>query len=230
MNIWLIDNPADYTNYARATQVNMWTDLKIDAEGNIDPLIMEWEPDSDIVADFTWPALASKIVVTEVVGVALLERFHGFKLGPVEMVQNTPLEKLQRQCQRGKKRVLLPYEGPKLVNLFVTKWVNVDLKRSSLQKEVLNTTGKIRYTAEGVEEYYSRWNPETKDLSHFHNPRVPGKGVFVDNSELNDADIFHIHEIPAFIFCTDPVKVFIEDKGYSNVRFLEYGDVMHTDA
>ena len=59
-----------------------------------------------------------------------------------------------------------------------------------------------------------------------HIPRSRGEGLFVRRAELGDADIFRIREFPGPIYCTDRVKDFIEASGFTNVDFLEVGDVV----
>jgi hypothetical protein len=57
-------------------------------------------------------------------------------------------------------------------------------------------------------------------------PRVPGKGLFVAASDVKDAPIFRTEEFTRAVWCTDEVKSFIEREGFTNVDFLEYGDVV----
>ena len=55
----------------------------------VKPLIVEWEPGSDLIADFTWPGLLDDLMVTERVRQCFEKcRFKGFEFGPVEMVQD----------------------------------------------------------------------------------------------------------------------------------------------
>jgi hypothetical protein len=49
--------------------------------------------------------------------------------------------------------------------------------------------------------------------------------VIIAKGDL-DGDIFCIHEAPAWILCTDSVKLFIQEKQFTNVGFLEVGDVL----
>ena len=58
-----------------------------------------------------------------------------------------------------------------------------------------------------------------------HTPRELGKGIFIDKRDLGDFDFFRI-EKSTFLLCTENVKKYIEKRGFSNVLFLEVGDVI----
>lgn len=45
----------------------------------------------------------------------------------------------------------------------------------------------------------------------------------IDPTTWNGADIFHIYEYSGGIFCTEQVKLFVENAGFTNVSFLEDG-------
>jgi len=185
------------------------------------PLIIEWEPGSDVIGNFTWPGLG--IIVTESVGRALSDRFRGFELGPVEMVQDAKLKRPQRVTRRTKPRVWLPYEGPPLYDLWVTAWVTADLEQSTLNlKEAEVGTDTARYQLEGHEriEYFGVF----PDLVRKRIPREPGKGVYAPEKELRHADIFHLRQIPGWVFCTDAVRDFVLESKFTNVDFFEMGE------
>jgi len=86
--------------------------------------------------------------------------------------------------------------------------------------------GRARRLLGGVESLHSRWNPETMDLDRVHTPRVPGQGIFVRRADLGGVQLFRVEEFYLMILCTDDVKAFIEERGFSNVSFLEYGNVV----
>ncbi|UCH34929.1 MAG: hypothetical protein JSV65_00805, partial [Armatimonadota bacterium] len=127
MKIWSFYNPRDDT-FAVAGGIGARCIVKRE---RIQPLVIEWEPGSDVIGDFTWAEIG--IMVTERVGKALLEHFRGFELGPVEMIQNPRLKRPTRITRRTKPRVWLPYEGPPLYELCVTARVSADLDRSTLE-------------------------------------------------------------------------------------------------
>jgi hypothetical protein len=56
-------------------------------------------------------------------------------------------------------------------------------------------------------------------------PREKEQGFFVSKEEIGGYDFFH-PEDSSFCLCTEKVKQFIESKGYTNVYFLEVGDII----
>ena len=59
-----------------------------------------------------------------------------------------------------------------------------------------------------------------------HTPRQPGKGIFVREADLGGADFFEVVEFPSRVLCTDRAKCFIEEQEFTNVTFLEVGDLI----
>lgn len=181
---------------------------------------MEWEPGSDLVGDFTWPGFDSEVVVTEAVGRALRERFTGFELGAVEMIDSH-----KRQAgPRGARRVRLPYEGPKLFEIWITRWVHLDASASTARLlATCGTCGTARYALTGAEREEISWDPERRQLVTIPVPRDPGGGLYVHDRELEQDSFFRIHEFPSWVFCTDDVRGFVLTKGFNNVTFMEMG-------
>lgn len=106
MRVWCFTDPWD-GSFAYASHVGTWSEPeKGRARERTQPLVIEWEPGSDVIGDFTWLQFSPEIVVaTQRVGRALLQRFRGFELGPVEMIQNPKLRRPQRITRRTKPRV-----------------------------------------------------------------------------------------------------------------------------
>lgn len=187
------------------------------------PLVMEWEPGSDVVGDFTLPGFDSEVVVNEAVGRALQERFTGFELGAVDMVDTTRRVTGSREARR----VRLPYEGPKLFEIWVTRWVHLDSSASTAR--LLSTCricGTAQYELTGAERWETSWDPKQRQLLRAHTPRVPGKGLYVRDRELEQDSIFRIHEFPSWVFCTADVREFVLGNGFNNVAFIEMGSLL----
>ena len=70
------------------------------------------------------------------------------------------------------------------------------------------------------------FDKDRMQLDWTHTARVPDKGLFVREVDLNGADIFRVQEFPGWILCTDRAKTFVEDRRLTNVTFLEYGDIL----
>jgi hypothetical protein len=214
MRLWRFSDPGD-CGYARATRRGSW-------EGNpsrrVTPLIIEWEPDSDVLGDFTWPGFDSDIVVTDAVAKALQgSGVPGFELGAVKMQENS--EPAKRRSKRP--RVKLPYSGPQLWDLWVTAWTSPDRDRSTIT-EVQREDGSRYFEVAGVQRREKTWDQRRMELVTVLHPRVEGKGLFVPPIR----GIFRVRDVPGWIFCTDDVKRLIEEHGFTNVSFLEMGDVL----
>lgn len=189
------------------------------------PLVFEWEPGSDLIGDFTWPD-GARVAVKGPVYEALAQRFRGIHAEPVEMVQDPKLKRPKRPTKRTKPRVWLPYVGPELVELWPERTVpflphttlDIHLRCEDCGRELPNISG-FEYKAH-------KWNPKLMDLVPDLQPRIPGQGLFVAATEIGDTPIFRVEEFTEMILCTDEVKTFIQEKGFTNVDFWEYGDVV----
>ena len=69
------------------------------------------------------------------------------------------------------------------------------------------------------------WNKRLGGLEELHFPRTPGKGLYIADSDVDGSDIFRVDEFPAWIFCKDTTKDFIIAQGFTNINFLEYGEL-----
>ena len=190
------------------------------------PLIIEWEPGSDIIGDFVWPGFANDIAIEVDAFEDLRQRFSGFESGPVEMVQDPKLRKPRLNTEHTKPRVWLSYEGPPLYDLWVTSCVDMDQQRTTAKlTKSCNGCGYQQYEIVGIERRSVEMDQDKMELAWTRTPRVPGQGLFLDKLRLNDTDIFRVKEFSGCILCTDRVKAYIEDRRLNNVTFLEYGDV-----
>jgi hypothetical protein len=221
MKIWVFYDPSDHA-YAQAGLRGTWTPPEEGPERRIQPLIIEWEPGSDVIGDFTCTGFGSGWVVTEEVGEMLLARFKGFELGPVEMIQDPKLKRTRQITRRAKRRVWLPYDGPPLYEVWATHQVKPDLDRSTLANVRRDEgTDELCYDVEGEERIeYSGVFP---DLCRKRVPREQGKGIYVVEADLDGADIFDI-EGCGWIFCTHSVREFIIEQQFTNVDFFEMGE------
>jgi hypothetical protein len=220
MRIWSLQHPRDPA-FAEASLVGERSYCK---GKRIQPLVIEWDPGSDVIGDFTWTLIATGIAVTERVGKMLLERFRGFELGPVEMIQNPRLKRPARITRRTKPRVWLPYEGPPLYELWVTAWVNADVDRSTVTIERNPSTGITTYHLTGDERTEIRVDGQTGMSVRTRVPREPGKGLYVPEQEVEDVDIFRLVQRPGCVSCTDAVRDFILANEFTNVDFFEIGE------
>lgn len=87
MNLWRFTDPFDH-RFAQASRVGgVWQEGEY--RERMRPLVVEWEPGSDLVGDFTWPGLDTDIVVSDRVGRALINcHIKGFELRHIEAVRS----------------------------------------------------------------------------------------------------------------------------------------------
>jgi hypothetical protein len=218
MKLWRFSDPSDL-RYARASRRGTWEGTPA---RRVRPLVIEWEPDSDLVGDFTWPGFDTDIVIMERVGKALKEAgVTGFELAPVQMVDNS--EESKRASK--KPRVKLPYVGPQLWDLWVTARAQLDRDRSSVKMLGKQADGSEQYEVSGVERREAIWDQQRMELVKRRHPRIDGQGLFV----RAETGIFRIAEFPGWILCVDEVKQLIESHSLTNVSFLEMGEVVVAD-
>jgi hypothetical protein len=190
-------------------------------ERRVAPLVIEWEPGSDRIGDFTWTIWEA--VVQEHVLTSLDEEFGGVEGAPVEMWEDPELQKPQHR-RRDEPRVRLPYNGPKLYELCPTSWLDLDENRSSVVSSECEVCGTKQFRLNGIEERGSRWDAtQLKTVAH-HVARERGKGLFLAEEQVQTAHIFRVHQFASWIFCDDAVKTFVERCKFSNVGFLEVGE------
>jgi hypothetical protein len=210
------------------------------------PLVLEWPTTEHTrLGDFSWPGGSHLPAVTASLAHALEERFDGFEAWPVEVLPHrvkadgSPGKPLSRRFAD---------EVAGLVELWPTRACRPDRERSTLSEirppcpqcglDVLFWGDPVRSPAvmransgltvlDGVEFWETGgWDAELGDLSRIRHPRQPGHGLFVTAQELGGADLFGLPDELKFLFCTDVVKRFVEERGCTNVAFLEAGEVV----
>lgn len=220
MKLWRFKIPRD-DQFARASRVGTWEQQGDPPRSvRVPPMVIEWEPSSTAVGDFTWAGPGEYLVKKSVAEEIRDAGFGGFEMGVVEMRPN-------RDHKRPKRNMIsLPYDGPEVVELMVTKWVPLDMEHSTV-KVARYEDGKPVYALEGMETTKTvDWNRETGELEKIHIPRTPGMGAYVRKSELNDCSFFKMIELPVGFLCTDRARDFILDKCYTNIGFSEAGEVI----
>ena len=245
MKIWKMTNPHD-EQFALADVCGVWgkigkpcPECASSAQHRVQPLIVEWESGSDVIGDFIWTLSGTAPIVIRSVCEDLNSRFGGFECGPVVMKWDKKFERPAKPNPRARKRVWLPYEGPPLCELWITKKVHIDPERTTAKlMERCGTCARERWEIQCVEwhkegaldfldecpEWYRRkLNP--KNFEPVDVVRVPGAGMFVSERDLGEASVFETYEF-GWAFCTDDVKRFIEERKYTNVTFWEFGEVV----
>lgn len=124
-----------------------------------------------------------------------------------------------------KRGTSVKYEGPELVELWMSLRLPYNPEQSTLKLlRSCEKCGRAQYEVLGVEQIPH----EEKIGEHWervsHKAREPGKGVRIARSTLVGADFFDFGD--GYQLCTDRAKSFIESKGWTNITFLEYGEVI----
>jgi hypothetical protein len=126
MKFYLLEDPNKYKEYARFSHRGTWTDGKLcekcglDNSILVDPLQIEWEPDSDQIGDFSWCGYTS--VVQEKVKKYLIDTGQDCDYGEVIVL---PPPKV------GKKKIVnYPYDGPNLYWLKANVYIDLDIEKS----------------------------------------------------------------------------------------------------
>ncbi|WP_061249644.1 hypothetical protein [Leptospira alstonii] len=189
------------------------------------PLVIEWEEGSDHIGDFSWPS-GGRVVVKETVFRALNEIVGELSSGPVEMVQDPKLRPPVRKTKR-KPRVYLPYQGPPLVELIVDKQVPFLSQTTTKIIDQCEECRRVRRELVGVEVKEHLWNASSQKLISVYKPRESGKGLFVSSSDIgSNAIFFRVDEFSNAILCSDKMKKILQEKGFSNIDFLAYGEMI----
>jgi hypothetical protein len=167
------------------------------------PLVIEWQPGSDNLADFTWPCGLEEVVVTERVKQLLAAaKSTGLDIGPVEMVQDKRVKKPLRQISRARKRIWLPYDGTPLWSLDVNSWCSLDLV---LSKRSVVFECKVCHRQE-----FSI---------------TPNAPLAVNGKTWDGSDFFRIRELGRIIFISERLKAEIEAAQFTNLLIEERGRV-----
>lgn len=205
------EDPHD-CSFAQASRLGTWypesgpgicAECGVSTQKRVAPLIIEWEPGSDLVGDFTWPGVGDEIVVKQRVREVLEARFRGLAFFPVEMYQHPKLKRPDKANKRSKPRVWLPYEGPTLWDLQTSVTCGIDLQRSSVSIE------RQCQTCRRVIFRFPRWQD---------------RSLVIDPTTWNGEDVFRIRELPVLVV-TEEVKHLIEGESFTNVRFWLVGEI-----
>ena len=181
---------------------------------DVDPLRVEWDEGSEKIADFV--SARAHVVVREAVLDEIATVCRGWRKGAVEMPDHPNLRRPLAPGRGAKRRVWLPYEGPQLVELVPTLDVEILPQSTVVIDWSCQTCGRIVYKAfNGIERRDSRT----------FTPRVAGQGLFFENRLLTGAVIFR-PKYSGLLLCSDGAREFIQSRGYSNIEFLEVGELV----
>ena len=178
------------------------------------PLTIEWEDGNDVIGDFT--SAGSKIVVREAIVDEILEHFHGIRKGRVDFFDHPNLYRPETSTKKSPRRIWLPYSGPSLCEIVIEKEVDLDHRSTViLEKECEKCGARLYKRFDGVEVHNSRE----------HIQRSPGHGLFIKKESVEGFGFFR-PRFTGLALCTDQVRQFIQARAFSNIVFLEYGNLV----
>ncbi len=160
MKFYLLDDPQIPAKYAMFSHLGTWSSnykycksCDLHSQKLIEPLLVEWEPGTDVIGDFSWCGY------TMIVRDQVKQFFDDQKLncwyGNIQVV--SPKEKSRM------KRVSYPYEGPKLYWAISKNRVLLNEEKSGVKLEIdCKVCGQKDYTfkQKGIVINKSDWKGE----------------------------------------------------------------------
>lgn len=185
----------------------------------IDPiheqLTVEWDDGSDQIGDFVHAG--ADIILQTRVAEQLRQISSGFSYSDVTFYDHPNLRAPSTALTNDRnRRVWLPYNGPSLSQLLVERKVRLAEQSTAEIDHVCETCTRIRYKRIfGVERKSHR----------ISQPRVEGQGLFIVAEDLKGDEVFSPIGT-SLTLCTSRVKEFIESRNFTNIEFLNYGDLI----
>lgn len=201
--IFLLEDPIN-GRYAEASRTGTWKkapkrnycSLCDEKEVRVHPLVIEWEPGSSLIGDFTWPGIGNdEIVVTDRVRHAVEEHCNGASFLPIEMSGR----KKPKRSGHGPPRVWLPYLGPPLWELRPERDCKLDIQRTGVTVIHCKRCGAERYKFSGR-----------------------SKRVVVARDSWDGEDVFRLLDLT---YCTERFRDLCRSKRLSNVAFRLDGEI-----
>ena len=217
MKIWSLDDPENHY-YAGAETLGAFQQPqpKYGRGVRVSPLIIRWDGHAKVAGDFTFPTM-NDVMTKRTVGEELLQaKLKGFELGPVEV---------RNRDGKTPRRVLPTGLAHEFAEIVIKKIVPLEKTQSKYTTEL--NRGKIYYKMPGLAHTkLETWNPETGRMDEIYVPREKGKGFFVPEDILDGCDLFRVSEFEGRSLCTDRFRDYVLKRGYTNVSFLEVGDII----
>jgi len=125
---------------------------------------------------------------------------------------------------QGRFRGRRSYDGPELLELVFEKTISWNPKVSTLEVhfcEGCQRPDKVKVLNVETREHEEEVGPNRYRIVP-HAARTPGKGILLNQSELEDNDFFFYGD--RFFMCTEKARRFIVSRQWTNIEFLEYGE------
>ena len=167
----------------------------------------DYHSKGNVIPDFLY---GGYIVCKREIAKELKQKFESLEIGELEWYKN-PKEIVAKDIRRLR---WLPKEEVDLVHIYSKKYIPI----------LSQSTVIIEKKANG-EEYIDSYIGVESIIGEKHILREKEKGIFIQQKEIKNFDFFRIEKSYPLL-CTENVKEYIEKRGFSNVLFLEVGDVV----
>ena len=164
----------------------------------------DYHSKGNVIPDFLY---GGYIVCKREIAKELKQKFESLEIGELEWYKN-PKEIVAKDIRRLR---WLPKEEVDLVHIYSKKYIPI----------LSQSTVIIEKKANG-EEYIDSYIGVESIIGAKHILREKEKGIFIQQKEI---DFFSIEKSYPLL-CTENVKKYIEKRRFSNVLFLEVGDVV----
>jgi hypothetical protein len=117
------------------------------------------------------------------------------------------------------------YEGPELVEIWIKHSLSIVETKHTFPTQTCPACTRTRISNwSGVAHGPLADLEDGRSVMKLPEPRQPGKGVFIKESQMQGEDFIRFGRF--LPLCTQRVKEFIEARGWTNIEFFEYGDVV----
>jgi hypothetical protein len=180
------DTPSKPAAFARFAALGSWKSAEIcktcgqHGSEYAEPLLVEWEPGTDVIGDFSWGG--SACIVKDSVKDFLNQ--HGFNTSFSTAIEYQKFKWTERLGGRHK-RVKYPYEGPNLSWLRAIDRVEIDIEKSNIDRQPdCRTCGRLRIQVrrDGLHINDKSWNGEKL----FSVKQFSKSGMFISEEALQE--------------------------------------------
>ena len=168
----------------------------------------DWIAKGNVIPDFVY---STYTICKKEIADNLQKHFVGLKLVELNFEKN-PKELIVKNLNRLK---WLPKENVELTGIDTDIEIPA-LPQSTLRFGVSGLTGK-----ECIKEIIGAETLKGDNII----PREAGKGIFFKAEDIGGYNFFKPIAYP-FLLCTEEVKFYVQEQKYSNIIFLEIGDVI----
>ena len=180
------------------------------SQGHIQVMWDDWLAKGNVIPDFVYSAYT---ICRKEIAEDLKSNFNGINTIKLFWDKN-PKELAAKDTNRLK---WLPKENVEMLCIFTDVGIPI-LPQSTVKYGISGLTGKncIKNIIGGA-------------TLHGDNivPREKGMGLFFSSKDVGNYNFFKPIDASSLLLCTEAAKKYIENKQYTNIIFLEVGDMVH---